>query len=263
MMEYLSYEWKVVDEFPNYEINKYGQIRNITTGRLNNGSMGRDGYLHVSLYKDGKPCNRMVHILVAKAFIPNPDNKEIVNHIDENKGNCVADNLEWVTRSENTLHGTGMKRSSERRTTPVIEYDMQGRKVRIWKGIPSITEFYNLKSSKNGNSNRLLEMTVKYNSENDEKRLFHGRIFARYENNDKDLFYPPIENHRKPQEVIFENQNVPDEYLYTPVSELEYYTGVISGLIGKLSTTNEEKEVLLKAIQAFKIVISKRQYDDF
>jgi hypothetical protein len=54
---------------------------------------------------------RTVHTIVAKAWVPNPDNKPFVNHKDGNKGNYHADNLEWVTNSENQLHAvrTGLR----------------------------------------------------------------------------------------------------------------------------------------------------------
>ena len=61
-------------------------------------------YKFVILRKDGRSLQVMVHRLVALAFIPNPENKAEVNHKDGNKHNNHADNLEWVTRSENLLH---------------------------------------------------------------------------------------------------------------------------------------------------------------
>ena len=62
------------------------------------------GYLRVYLYKNGKRKHHKIHRLVAKAFIPNPNNKPQVNHIDGNKQNNSITNLEWVTDEENKLH---------------------------------------------------------------------------------------------------------------------------------------------------------------
>lgn len=61
-------------------------------------------YIRIALFKDGKRVWRNIHVLVAQAFIPNPDNKPEVNHIDGDKLNSRADNLEWVTRLENHQH---------------------------------------------------------------------------------------------------------------------------------------------------------------
>ena len=63
------------------------------------------GYLIICLRKPREKRKKfMVHRLVAQAFIPNPKNKEQVNHIDGNKQNNCVDNLEWATPSENMLH---------------------------------------------------------------------------------------------------------------------------------------------------------------
>lgn len=62
------------------------------------------GYYKVSLYKDKKYHHRTIHRLVAESFIPNPDNKPCVNHINGDHICNFPENLEWVTYSENSLH---------------------------------------------------------------------------------------------------------------------------------------------------------------
>lgn len=71
----------------------------------------RGGYLTVWLSKDSKQKNYKVHRLVAQAFIPNPEGKRTVNHIDGNKQNNNLFNLEWATHSENINHAnrTGLR----------------------------------------------------------------------------------------------------------------------------------------------------------
>ena len=72
------------------------------------GKVGNNGYRMVVLTVDGKKLYPMVHRLVAKAFIPNPQNLREVNHKDGNKLNNSLDNLEWVTTRENQLHARDM-----------------------------------------------------------------------------------------------------------------------------------------------------------
>ena len=71
-------------------------------------SKTRDGYLKVRLIGNGKDVTARVHRLVAEAFIPNPDGKETVNHIDGNKENNAFANLEWADRHEQLEHAYRM-----------------------------------------------------------------------------------------------------------------------------------------------------------
>lgn len=73
-------------------------------------------YPSVNLCKDGYKCMKLIHRLIAEAFIPNPDNKPHVNHINGNKQDFTILNLEWTTISENCLHAyrTGLAKVSEK-----------------------------------------------------------------------------------------------------------------------------------------------------
>ncbi len=71
----------------------------------------KKGYLRVHLNKNGKQVKRYVHRLVGKVFVPNKDSKPQINHIDGNKLNNHASNLEWATNQENIIHSykTGLR----------------------------------------------------------------------------------------------------------------------------------------------------------
>jgi len=84
-------------------VKKWDGIRKIEKSILKEGTTNC-GYVRVNLCKNGKNKKHSVHRLVATAFIPNPENKPCVNHIDGNKKNNKLENLEWVTHKENTNH---------------------------------------------------------------------------------------------------------------------------------------------------------------
>lgn len=98
--------WEVIAQFPDYEVSNYGQVRRLWKEhtRLKKTRLNQDGYEIVHLSKDGANKHRAVHRLVAMAFINNPNDLPEVNHIDGNKENNCANNLEWVSRSENMKH---------------------------------------------------------------------------------------------------------------------------------------------------------------
>lgn len=73
-------------------------------GTIKKPQLDSKGYLRVQIYVGGKPVTEKVHRLVARHFIPNPDNKPQVNHIDGDKTNNYIENLEWVTNKENSDH---------------------------------------------------------------------------------------------------------------------------------------------------------------
>lgn len=114
--------WKDIPGYESiYQVSNLGNIKSLKSGNHHSKTkiltpVCADGrYLRVSLYKDKIPKYFPVNRLVAMAFIPNPDNKPQVNHINGNKkDNCVK-NLEWCTSSENNLHAykTGINKGSK------------------------------------------------------------------------------------------------------------------------------------------------------
>jgi len=97
-------ELKLITEFPTYKIDENGNIYSKYLKSFLQPKLGDNGYYEVTLFLDGKRHYKSVHRLVAETFIPNPENKLCVNHIDGNKLNNNVYNLEWVTHSENTKH---------------------------------------------------------------------------------------------------------------------------------------------------------------
>lgn len=100
--------WESVKGYEGlYEVSNLGRVRSLkratTSGVVLNQAV-KHGYMHVCLSKDGKPSTKRVHRLVAEAFIANPMDKPVVNHIDGDKTNNAVSNLEWATNSENELH---------------------------------------------------------------------------------------------------------------------------------------------------------------
>lgn len=109
--------------FPKYFVDEYGKVfkRNVT-GALKEVKpfVNHNGYLRVQIYNEGKPSKKFVHRIVAEAFLGDKDGMQ-VNHIDGDKMNNSASNLEWVTPSENINHAidNGLK-DFRSISTPVI-----------------------------------------------------------------------------------------------------------------------------------------------
>lgn len=91
-----------------YTIDIFGNVIRKKDGKEVSQQKNKFGYMNVSLYKDGKQKQYKVHRLIAQTFIPNPQNKKQVNHIDGDKSHNVVWNLEWVTSKENNIHASNI-----------------------------------------------------------------------------------------------------------------------------------------------------------
>ena len=90
-----------IEGYENYLIFEDGKVININTGIEKKHKIDKGGYYCIVLCKDGKQKHFSIHRLIALAFIPNPDNKPCIDHINRNKSDNRIENLRWVTKSEN------------------------------------------------------------------------------------------------------------------------------------------------------------------
>jgi len=143
--------WKDIKGYEGlYQVSNTGRVRALDrqigyrNGRLRNWkgvekvlTENTRGYLATKLYKDGKGATKEIHRFVAEAFIPNPDGKDEVNHIDGNKHNNHISNLEWVSHSENMRHSTEVLKNIKKR---VLQYSLDGTYIQTFNSIKEAAE---------------------------------------------------------------------------------------------------------------------------
>jgi len=105
--------WKTIKKYKDYQISNFGNVKSLRWGNRITILRPRDnkyGYLGVNLYRDGEKRKRVkIHRLVAEEFLRKKKGKMCVNHIDGNKKNNNANNLEWTTKSEDIKHSYRIK----------------------------------------------------------------------------------------------------------------------------------------------------------
>jgi hypothetical protein len=172
----MNEEWRDIPHYEGlYQVSNLGQIRSIdrvvrrgigTTkmlkGIILNPLFQRNGYMFVILSKNGKTKRMAIHRAVALAFIPNPDNKSEVNHINEDKRDNRVSNLEWITIHDNRCYGTRIERGIANRdqtgkkngmfgrkgamnpqSRKILQYDLSGNFIREYENIRIAAEMTN------------------------------------------------------------------------------------------------------------------------
>lgn len=144
--------WKPIAGYEGlYEVSDLGRVRSLNykhTGevRVMEPTKEGSGYLQLRLCKNNKRKHFLVHRLVALAFIPNPNNLQQVNHLNEDKTDNRVMNLEWVSAKENCNHGT----RNERLSISVVQLTLDYQFVKKWIGMREV-ERYEGFSSRNIN----------------------------------------------------------------------------------------------------------------
>ena len=126
---------KEIPEFENYLATKDGKIYSKKNKIFLSLAKHADGYLAVALCKDGKQHQFYVHILIAKTYIPNPENKSQINHINFNRSDNRVENLEWATNIEKSQYSCGKK---------VAKIDLSGNIIKVFPSLTSASLDSNL-----------------------------------------------------------------------------------------------------------------------
>lgn len=150
-LSHMENNFVTIKDFPNYEINRLGIIKNKKTNKpvkvfVNN------QYYRVNLRNNGKVKLIYLHRILASAFIPNPNNLPEINHIDGDKLNYSLDNLEWCDSQQNKQHAreNGLqisKRSKESKLSKKVgQYDLTNKLIKIWDCVMDIERTLGIKS---------------------------------------------------------------------------------------------------------------------
>ncbi|ARE25304.1 NUMOD4 motif-containing HNH endonuclease [Lactococcus cremoris] len=140
-------EWRDIAGFEGqYEVSNTGLVKSLKGKKerimkpKRKKIFKRDGSTELGneelvLSNGGVRTSKLVHRLVAQAFIPNPEIKSEVNHLDENKGNNSVENLQWSTRKENLEWGTRVERSAKAQSQAILSIDEFGTVEKIYSSM--------------------------------------------------------------------------------------------------------------------------------
>lgn len=129
--------WSIINE--KYSVSDLGRFWSVNIGIMKT-PIANTGYPHLNISHNGEILRIMCHVEVAKHFVPNPQNKRCVNHINGIKADCRAVNLEWVSYSENHLHAIkylGKKGAKN--------YDRRKSVIAYKEGLPIVIEQFGIR----------------------------------------------------------------------------------------------------------------------
>lgn len=112
--------WKDIHDYEGlYQGSNYGRIKSLKFGKetIMKCSKGAQGYIQVTLRKNGNRKRPYVHQLIAQTFIPNPEGKPCVDHINGNKTDNRVENLRWCTHKENNNNPLSLNKMRESHNT--------------------------------------------------------------------------------------------------------------------------------------------------
>ena len=161
--------WKDIKGYEgHYQVSDMGNVRSLKRNKNLKPSPSNHGYLLVDLYKDGKRKMCKVHRLVAQTFIPNPENKPTVDHINTIKTDNRVSNLRWFTRKEQMMDNEITRERNVKATSDTVIKAVEAKKKKVlcittgevFNSAADAARHYNMKSvcgvsnAANPNNNR-------------------------------------------------------------------------------------------------------------
>lgn len=220
-------EWSVIANFSMYEVSTHGRVRNITSKRIMSSTKDENGQYKVSLVNnDNKKSFSFVHRLVAIAFIPNPEKKPNVHHIDKDNANNKVENLCWTTNGEKRENQNSVENHIIKTTNDLTNLENED-----WKRIEG---FDNYEISNKGRikylkqyGNKISKYVIKY-AEKDPENNYYVKYSLR---SDNDIIKYKLA-HRLVAKAFIPNQNKLPEVNHkngikndNVVENLEWVTG--------------------------------------
>ena len=136
-------EWRIVEDYYHYEVNNLGQVRHRKRQQILKPRANKGGYLYVNFKINGKNTNFAIHRLVAKAFLPNPNNFPEVNHKNSDTTDNRVENLEWCDSSYNLNYSYRKQENKDCRGKVVVQYDKQGNLICEYPSLSSAAKAIN------------------------------------------------------------------------------------------------------------------------
>lgn len=144
-------KWKILEENKMYSISNFGRIKNNNKNKLLHPDIYNKGYYRINIIINGDRKSLFIHRLVAKYFVENINNYNVVDHIDGNKLNNIYTNLRWCTIKDNTNNPNtknnirnGILKSNKGNKNAVLLLDCNKNVIKEFKSAKEAAKYFNI-----------------------------------------------------------------------------------------------------------------------